>query len=218
MDHQFREKDNLFARFILQNFTLDDPSILSLPILPSPYTKNTEPIQAAPETLNARGLAIGYTHVFTPRWVNELRLGYTREHVFFSNPLQGDNVADKVGIPFVNNPAVAYSSGMPSFSVTGFTGLGESGIQPFIVTDNNYEISNHVTWLKGRHSIKFGGDLIRRQYNFFQSSSQREPSRLTANSRARLESETRVAAVIFCSGYHHKLPLLCSSAKWGSGR
>ncbi len=173
IDHQFREKDNLFGRFILQNFKLDDPGILSLPILPSPYTKNTQPIQAAPETLTARGLAIGHTHIFTPQWVNELRLGYTREHVFFANPLQGDNVADKVGIPFVNNPAIAYSSGMPSFSVTGFTGLGESGIQPFIVTDNNYEVTNHVTWLKGRHTIKFGGDFIRRQYNFFQSSSQR---------------------------------------------
>src|SRR5216684_3134211 len=173
IDHQFREKDSLFGRFILQNFTLEDPSILSLPILPSPYTKNTQQIEAAPETLNARGLAIGHTHVFSPQWVNELRLGFTREHVYFANPLQGDNVAEKVGIPFVNNPAVAYSSGLSSFSVTGFTGLGESGIQPFIVTDNNYEFTNHVTWLKGNHSLKFGGDLIRRQYNFFQSSSQR---------------------------------------------
>ena len=111
--------------------------------------------------------------MFTPQWVNELRLGFTREHVYFANPLQGDNVAEKVGIPFVNNPAVAYSSGLSSFSVAGFTGLGESGIQPFIVTDNNFEVTNHVTWLKGKHSLKFGGDLIRRQYNFFQSSSQR---------------------------------------------
>ena len=173
IDHQFREKDNLFGRFILQNFTLEDPSILTLPILPSPYTNNTQPIEAAPETLNARGVAIGHTHVFSPQWVNELRLGYTRERVYFANPLQGDNVAQKVGIPFVNNPAVAYSSGLSSFSVTGFTGLGESGIQPFIVADNNYEFTNHVTWLKGNHSLKFGGDLIRRQYNFFQSSSQR---------------------------------------------
>jgi len=173
IDHQFREKDNLFGRFILQNFLLDDPSILSLPIMPSPYTTNKQPIESAQETLNARGLAIGETHVFTPAVVNELRLGYTREHVYFPNPLQGDNAADAVGIPFVNNPAIAYSSGLPTFSITGFTGLGESGIQPFIVTDNNFEESDNVTWLKGRHSFQFGGEIVRRQYNFFQSSSQR---------------------------------------------
>lgn len=173
VDHQFREKDSVFARFILQNFTLEDPGILPLPILPSPYTRNTKPIEAGPETLNARGLAIGHTHVFAPQLVNELKLGYTREHVYFANPLQGDNVADKIGIPYVNNPAIAYSSGLSNFSITGFTGLGESGIQPFIVTDNNYEAANHLTWLKGKHTFKFGGNLIRRQYNFFQSSSQR---------------------------------------------
>ena len=173
IDHQFREKDSLFGRFILQNFLLDDPSILTLPILPSPYTTNKQPIESAHETLNARGLAIGHTHLFTPSVVNELRLGYTREHVYFPNPLQGDNAANAVGIPFVNNPAIAYSSGLPTFSVTGFTGLGESGIQPFIVTDNNYEEVDNVTWLKGRHTFKFGGDMVRRQYNFFQSSSQR---------------------------------------------
>ncbi|HEY1950885.1 MAG TPA: TonB-dependent receptor, partial [Bryobacteraceae bacterium] len=173
IDHQFREKDNLFGRFILQNFLLDDPSILSLPILPSSYTTNKSPIESAQETLNARGLAIGETHVFSPAVVNELRLGFTREHVYFPNPLQGDNAANAVGIPFVNNPAIAYSSGLPTFSVTGFTGVGESGIQPFIVTDNNFEEADSLTWLNGRHTFQFGGDVIRRQYNFFQSSSQR---------------------------------------------
>lgn len=173
IDHQFREKDNLFGRFILQNFLLDDPSILSLPIMPSPYTTNKQPIESAQETLNARGAAIGETHVFSPAVVNELRLGFTREFVYFPNPLQGDNAADAVGIPSVNNPAIAYSSGLPSFSIAGFTGLGESGIQPFIVTDNNFEEVDNVTWLKGRHSFQFGVDAIRRQYNFFQSSSQR---------------------------------------------
>jgi hypothetical protein len=173
VDHQFRERDNLFVRFIRQDFRLDDPALLPLPILASPFTRNKSNIEAAPEDLNARGVAVGHTHVFTPQLVNELRLGFTRMTVFFSNPLQGDNVADKVGIPFANNPNVAYSSGLPTFSIAGFTGLGESGIQPFIVADNNYQIANHMTWIRGKHTIKFGGDYIRRQFNFFQSRAQR---------------------------------------------
>jgi len=173
LDHQFREKDSLFGRFMLQNFTLDDPSVMTLPILPNPYSGNSRAIESAEEILNVRGLALGWTRILTPGLVNEFRAGYTRERVFFPNPLQGTKAAEAVGIRNVNNPAVPYSGGLPVINIGGFTGLGESGIQPFIVVDNNFQYTNHLTWLRGGHSIKFGGNFIRRQFNFYQVLNQR---------------------------------------------
>ena len=173
MDHQFREKDSFFGRFILQNFTLNDPSVMSLPVLPNSYIGNSRPIESAEETLNVRGLALGWTRILSPGLVNELRAGFTRERVFFPNPLAGTKAADAIGIRGVNNPAVPYSGGLPVIGIGGFTGLGESGIQPFFVVDNNFQYTNHVTWLKGGHSIKFGGNVIRRQFNFYQVLNQR---------------------------------------------
>jgi hypothetical protein len=173
LDHQFREKDSLFGRFMMQNFTLADPSVMPLPILPNPYSGNTRVIESAEEVLNVRGLALGWTRILSPGLVNEFRAGFTRERVFFPNPLRGTKAAEALGIRNVNNPAIPYSGGLPVIGIGGFTGLGESGIQPFIVVDNNFEYADHVTWLRGGHAIKFGGNVIRRQFNFYQVLNQR---------------------------------------------
>jgi hypothetical protein len=173
VDHQFREKDSIFGRFMFQNFTLDDPGVLNLPILPNRYSGNSTVIESAHEVLNVRGLALGWTHTFSPGLVSEFRAGFTRERVFFPNPLQATRAAEAVGIPNVNNPAVSYSGGLPVFGIGGFTGLGESGIQPFIVVDNNFQYTEHLNVLAGNHSIKLGGNVIRRQYNFYQVLNQR---------------------------------------------
>ena len=173
VDHQFRERDNIFGRFMLQNFTLDDPGVLNLPFAPNPYSGNTTTIESANEELNVRGVALGWNHTFSPHLVSEFRFGFTRERVYFPNPLQNTKAAEAVGIPNVNNPAVSYSGGLPVFGVGGFTGLGESNIQPFIVVDNNFQYTEHMSWLRGNHSFKFGGNVIRRQFNFFQVLNQR---------------------------------------------
>ena len=47
VDHQFRERDSIFGRFMFQNFTLDDPGVLNLPILPNRYSGNSAVISAA---------------------------------------------------------------------------------------------------------------------------------------------------------------------------
>jgi len=173
LDHRIGEHDNLFARYGYQTYKLGDPSVLPSPILPNTFLGNSTPIQSATENLSAHGLALGWNHIFSPRLVSETRAGYTRENVFFPNPLQGTTAAQAIGIPNVNNPAVTYSGGLPAFSVTGFTGLGESTIQPFIVVDNNFQYTEHLTWILGKHTVKFGGDAIRRQYNFYQARYQR---------------------------------------------
>jgi len=174
IDHQLREKDSLFGQFLYQDFTLDDPSQLSLPIFPNSQFGITKEITSATETLNTRGLHLAETHIFTPNVVADTRFGFTREFVFFPNPLQNtNNLATTVGIPNINNPNVVYSQGLPGFSIGGFTGLGESSIQPFIVTDNNFEVTENMSWNKGKHYFEFGGDAIRRQFNFFQANGQR---------------------------------------------
>lgn len=173
VDHRINEHDNLFGRYSYQTYKLGDPSVLAAPILPNSFVGNSTPIQGAVENLGAQGLALGWNHIFSPRLVSETRAGFTRENVFFPNPLQSTNAAQAIGIPNVNNPAVSFSGGLPNIGVGGFTGLGESSIQPFIVVDNNFQYTEHLTWVKGRHTLKFGGDVVRRQYNFYQARFQR---------------------------------------------
>lgn len=173
LDHHFSERHSIFGRFMMQNFSLDDPGVMTLPIQPSRLIGTDKLIESAHETLNVRGAVLAQTYVFSPQLVSEFRAGFTRERVYFPNPLLETKAAEAIGIPFVNNPAVTFSGGLPSFGVSGFTGLGESAIQPFIVTDNNFQYTEHLTWLRGAHRVKFGGSIIRRQYNFVQALWQR---------------------------------------------
>ncbi|MCC7124323.1 MAG: TonB-dependent receptor [Acidobacteria bacterium] len=68
------------------------------------------------------------------------------------------------GINLANtNPA---APGLPSFAVTGFFGGGAAalgdGQQPFVNRVNHvWQIANDLTWIAGRHSLKFGFDMRR---------------------------------------------------------
>jgi hypothetical protein len=174
IDHQLSSKDNLFGQFMYQNFSLADPSIMPLPIEPNSTLGISKEIVASTEVLNTRGLMINENHMFTPTLVSDLKVGYTREWVYFPNALLPyKNLATQMGMSGPNNPDVAYSGGLPGFTIGGYQGVGENSIQPFIVADNNFEVTENMSWVKGKHNIRFGGAFIRRQYNFFQADCQR---------------------------------------------
>ena len=62
-------------------------------------------------------MVISETHIFTPRTVNELRLGYSRNR---SERLQfnaNENLSAQFGIPGI--PFSTNNGGLPQFSVTG---------------------------------------------------------------------------------------------------
>ena len=174
IDQQISSKDTFFAQFMYQNFSLGDPAQLSLPIEPSSTFGVNKEYFFATTILNTRGLYLNLNHVFSPTLVSDTKAGYTREWVFFANPLLPlKNISTAMGMAGVNNPAVAYSGGLPSLGIGGYASLGESSIMPFIVADNNFEGTENMTWVKGKHNIRFGGATIRRQYNFFQADCQR---------------------------------------------
>ena len=48
----------------------------------------------------------------------------------------------------------------PSFKPTGFEALGDNASVPITYVVNDYDGSDLVTWTKGRHTFKFGGDIL----------------------------------------------------------
>ena len=54
-------------------------------------------------------------------------------------------------------------AGFPIFNVNGLTTLGNSASQPFDPTVNTFTWADSVTWVKGRHMVKFGGEAVRCQ-------------------------------------------------------
>lgn len=98
-------------------------------------------------------------HTFGPSLVNEARLGFNRIHITFTPNVQL-NPAD-VGI----NNGINEPIGLPQISVTGLNfNFGGPAAFPQGRGDTTGVVSDTLSYLRGRHSLKFGGEL-RRFYN-----------------------------------------------------
>jgi hypothetical protein len=110
------------------------------------------------------GAAVGWNDTISPVVLNEARVGFVRTEYGYSPPFQGQDLCTQLGIPNCNTPllgGIALIGGYASqISYTGDYGL-------YIVPQNGYQASDTVTWSKGRHTVKAGGTLLKRQLNLF---------------------------------------------------
>ena len=93
------------------------------------------------------------THVVGPRLVNEVSAGFNR----FSGATKPGaqlNPAD-----FGINNGVIQPIGLPQISVAGGLSFGGPSVNPSGRSDTTFAVSDAVSYLLGRHSIKFGGEF-----------------------------------------------------------
>src|SRR5262249_20106349 len=53
---------------------------------------------------------------------------------------------------------------LPYITVSGYIDLGQAYDLPKIWRYNNYQYADALTWIHGRHTVKFGADFLRYQY------------------------------------------------------
>jgi hypothetical protein len=101
-------------------------------------------------------LTVNETHVFSPRLVNEARIGFNRVHVEF----QQNFSATGASLGMSNFPAgVPQAAGIPFTTISGFTvAIGGPNGFPSGRFDTLGVISDTATYTSGRHSVKFGGE------------------------------------------------------------
>ena len=101
------------------------------------------------------------TWMISPTLINVFRGGVNR---ITAKPTvtSGLKISD-LGFDYAQSNAVA--AGLPFISVTGFFSSGDAQ-QPFANRINNVlAFSDDLTWIKGAHSFKFGGEVRRDQIN-----------------------------------------------------
>ena len=166
LDHRFREQDQIFGSYSFGDVRSQQPGPLG------PLYGGSD---CCPSISNSRSqhLGIGYTHTFSERLLNDLHGGYFRYAVNALPFNFGKDVGDQLGIPNVNRPGYPNSTGLTNIDLAGFTSLGDSQWLPEHVFENIFQVADTLTWIKGKHSLKFGVDFRRQQRNFFQLSSPR---------------------------------------------
>lgn len=102
-----------------------------------------------------RQASLGWTHTFSPTIINEFRSGYTRT-VSIRDLLDSSvDYNGKYGIPFPYQGP--HTGGLAYLSISGYTGIGAAASGgPYFQFVNKYELSDNLTVLRGKHSLKFG--------------------------------------------------------------
>jgi hypothetical protein len=123
---------------------------------------------------------VSETRVFTPTLINEFRGGLTRTLDAELSTHAGVNYAQRLGISGTTlDPSL---EGFPKFSVTGYETIGDSTSVPIRYTVNNFDYNDVVTWIRGKHAIKFGADFVRAQY--YQPTNSNFNGTFTSNGKA----------------------------------
>jgi len=104
-------------------------------------------------------MTLSEDHTFGPALANTLRLGFNRIHLTFT-PTALDPAAFNMNIPAGSPGAV----GLPNIVVSGSMSFGGPVSEPQGRGDTTGVLNDTLSWLKGRHSFAFGGE-IRRAYN-----------------------------------------------------
>jgi hypothetical protein len=97
--------------------------------------------------------------------VNEARFGYNRFFNSLGRELAGSrDVVKELAIPGVaSGPPVSW--GIPSISISGFSGFGDDSEGPYVNTNQTWQFVDNFSLTKGSHSFRFGGEVRWDNYN-----------------------------------------------------
>ena len=161
IDHQVTARDMIFGRFVF-----NDTFEAGVPYWGHDQRDNLG---------RTKNLSLGYTRTISAAIVNDLHGGY---HNFYENETFGTtgladfDVANKMGLPLVSKDPKFF--GPPVVSISGndggFSSFGlQRTIGPRERSNGIYQFVDNLSWQRGRHFLKFGGDIARRLVSFNQA-------------------------------------------------
>ncbi len=99
-------------------------------------------------------IALGYSRLFGANKVLDVRLGLDRTKAGKYNLSIGNTSFNNIpGLPTTN---AVVAGGLPSIGITGFSGFGRQSTNPQWQDPALIDPKVNFTWVKGRHSLKFG--------------------------------------------------------------
>ena len=176
VDHNFSNKDSIFARFSYDQATNFVPG-------GSPTWAETNAFGSNQLIDNhGRNAALSETHVFSDRTINQASVGFSRIFNHILSFGTGTCEAAIIGIPGADlgshcdsitgyPPSLNQSNkdciscGMTSFQMTTYMSLGDRGYAPYQGGTNVYSASDTLDLIRGKHNIRFGGVVRAEQMN-----------------------------------------------------
>ncbi len=193
--------DTGFVRFD-QNFSDRHQVFLTGSILDGVYgaaNSNVVPFSGYGETLRPYHFVLGDNFAVSPHLINTARIAFQRTAYAFPGEIPSAAVLNagnaRTQGPFAGqaySPSLASLDGIPTVSsLNGLFGtMGTASNFPQGRAANVIVESDTVTWEKGKHQLKFGGELRRIQENGIFSNAIRPATTISDSSLASLDAGT----------------------------
>ena len=150
IDQTITSKQSAYARFSRKNITADYAN----PLLPNDS-----------DSVHNRSLLVSYTYTITPRLLNEFRYGFTNVTTSVNFPIEGADALSQLDLTGVNISQHPNTHAFPTFNFsagTGFTAIGRD--KTGVTQSETTQLTDNVTWTRGRHTVKAGVDVRRVRY------------------------------------------------------
>jgi hypothetical protein len=143
LDYTLTAKDSLFVRY--GDTLVNTFSGVGLPGAQDPGNSRVD----------SRGVGVGYTRILTPQVLNEARFSWTTVADVGVGTLPRNEY-----IPGLLDPAI--TEGIPNFNITNLGGIGSEAIgnSPLNKTSGVWDWADNFSWSRGKHLLKFGGEVL----------------------------------------------------------
>ncbi len=148
-DHQLRRDNRLSVTYFIDDMSLDSS--------PFAFGGSSIPGFGANTTQRFQNIILADTHTFSPTLLNELRISYHR-NASVGNAPQNHTTLSSLGLSKVipDDPA---AEGPPWVIVSGYSDFGNTIMGPQGRADNTFQYLDNMSWTRGRHLLKFGGEF-----------------------------------------------------------
>jgi hypothetical protein len=152
LDHRLTSNDQIFGRF---SYAKD----ITKPVTPLPDgSGNITSGVTGPTETKAQSIVISHQHVFDPRLLNELRVGYTRRKIERDATLLDEGPSQSLHLSGIPTNG-AFQNTLPTFTIAGLQQIGSPANTASDFRTDVTQIFDAVSTQHGRHSIKFGIDF-----------------------------------------------------------
>ena len=172
------DNTQIFGKYSIEPFLVTDPQTLGA--AGGGTFDGGQPGAGAGRIQN---VGLGASHVFSPKVVMDFDFGYTRQVSGAQSMIDiadGDYGTNVLQIPGTNGPGPNYM-GQPMFAFGPISSSGGStllssignanGANPFLFRDNQFTGDVNLSWIRGKHTAKFGFTYYHFDLNHFQPTS-----------------------------------------------
>jgi outer membrane receptor protein involved in Fe transport len=156
LDHYLTHTDTLNFRYMYSSGPTTDPL--------SPAGANVPGFPVG-EYGRAQNFVAQETHIFSPTIIGVARFSYLRNTFLLDQHINHEPASD---LGFQYDPTLPSAAGPPFIQVGGYASVGDPITGPRNTFQNTFDLSGSLSWIHGRHELKFGGGYRRDQINALQ--------------------------------------------------